>query len=103
MGQYFEWLVARGSFQVLVPGILSFNVDACDTAGLATVVVDTSMVGVLMLMLAIDTPTVFDVAADRLVFVEAEPLLMLSSEAAAAVCCKCSSAAAAAFDCCNVS
>lgn len=85
---------------MFVPGTLSFIRDVCDTAGLETVVVETSMVGVLMLMLAIDTPTLFDVAADRLLLFDAEPLLMLSSEAAAAVCCKCSSAAAAALDCC---
>lgn len=67
------------------------------------VVVDTRMVGALMLMLAMDAFTLFDVAADRLAFDEAEPMLMLIREAAAAVCCKCSSAAAAAFDCCCLS
>lgn len=63
------------------------------------VVVDTNMVGVLMLMLAIDALALFEVAvADKLALDEAEPMLMLINEAAAADCCMCSSAAAAAFD-----
>lgn len=87
-----------------IPGTLSFCVDACDTTGAATVVVDTKMVGVLMLTLAIDTLLAeFEEAAEWLAFEEAEPMLMLINEAAAADCCKCSSAAAAAFDCCCLS
>lgn len=89
------------AIQLLLPGTLSFCADACDTAELAEVVVVTTIVGALMLTLAMDEFTLFDVATDRLAFVG--PMLMLINDAAAAVCCKCSSAAAAAFDCCCLS